>query len=80
MSQALDPLSHLTQTVTPSHTPSPLERDELYGQPPTEMMKGKIPYKQSFTLYRYLPIIAFVLDFISLLHIVSIWTRRHDFQ
>ena len=31
-SHALDPLP-LSQTVTPSRTPSPLERDVLYGRP-----------------------------------------------
>ena len=31
-SHALDPLP-LSQTVTPSRTPFPLERDVLYGQP-----------------------------------------------
>ena len=31
-SQALDPLP-LSQTVTPFRTPSPLERDVLYGRP-----------------------------------------------
>src|SRR6218665_2285107 len=34
MSHALYPLP-LSQTVTPSRTPSPLERDVLYGRPPT---------------------------------------------
>jgi len=32
-SHALD-ISPLSQTVTPSRTPSPLERDVLYGRPP----------------------------------------------
>src|SRR6218665_1307188 len=31
MSHALGPLPPLSQTVTPSRTPSPLERDVLYG-------------------------------------------------
>ena len=29
----LTPSMHLSQTVTPSRTPSPLERDVLYGRP-----------------------------------------------
>ena len=33
-SHALDPPPTLSQTVTPSRTPSPLERDVLYGWPP----------------------------------------------
>ena len=33
MSHALGPLPPLSQTVTPSRTPSPLERDVLYGRP-----------------------------------------------
>src|SRR6218665_4126659 len=32
-SHALDTPSLLSQTVTPSRTPSPLERDVLYGRP-----------------------------------------------
>ena len=30
-------LTPLLQTVTPSRTPSPLERDVLYGRPPSRM-------------------------------------------
>jgi len=39
-SHALDPLP-LSQTVTPSRTPSPLERDVLYGRPPSRSYGGR---------------------------------------
>src|SRR6218665_1939870 len=43
MSHALDPLP-LSQTVTPSRTPSPLQRDVLYGRPPTHFsLPGHLP-------------------------------------
>ena len=37
-SHALNPLLPLSQTVTPSRTPSPLERDVLYGRPHSEQV------------------------------------------
>src|SRR6218665_1627772 len=36
-SHALGPPSRLSQTVTPFRTPSPLERDVLYGRPLSQM-------------------------------------------
>ena len=41
-SHDLDPLP-LSQTVTPSRTPSPLERDVLYGRPLIQLATSIIP-------------------------------------
>src|SRR6218665_2017888 len=50
----------LSQTVTPSRTPSPLARDVLYGRPPTFMteqlhwlpISARIHFKIIFLVYK----------------------------
>src|SRR6218665_1982221 len=47
-SHALEP-PPLSQTVTPSRTPSPLERDILYGRPPSQSKEFIHIYTQTHT-------------------------------
>jgi len=51
-SHALDPLP-LSQTVTPSRTTSPLERDVLYGRPLTPSGK-QLCFRAGLTQIEYL--------------------------
>jgi len=49
-SHASDPLP-LSQTITPSRTPSPLERDVLYGRPLTRVIHVSIVSSTTDIIY-----------------------------